>query len=49
MALLDDHTHDPVDIDLGKDRWLAQAVFGLFLAGLMGWLIVLYWGAPLDL
>jgi hypothetical protein len=49
MALLDNHSRDPAGIDLEKGRWLAQTAFGLFLAGLMVWLVVLYWGAPLDL
>jgi hypothetical protein len=48
MALLDDQSHDPAGIDLEKGRWLAQTVFGLFLAGLMVSLVVLYWNAPLD-
>lgn len=34
--------------DWKQSEWLAQAIFGLFLAGLMAWLAVLYLGAPVD-
>lgn len=48
MALLHQHRRYPAGTDLEKDRWQAQAVFGLFVAGLMAWLVVLYCGGPLD-
>ena len=31
-----------------KDHWLAQATFGLFVAGLMLSLVALYWSGPVD-
>jgi len=34
--------------DVNKDHWLAQAGFGLFMAGLMVWLVALYSGVPVD-
>jgi uncharacterized membrane protein YhdT len=32
-----------------EDHWLARASFGLAVAALAGWLIALYWAAPLNL
>jgi len=34
--------------DVNKDHWLVQAGFGLFMAGLMVWLLALYSGVPVD-
>lgn len=29
-------------------EYLPQALFGLFVAGLVAWLVALYWIAPFD-
>jgi hypothetical protein len=34
--------------DSNSDHWLAQASFGLFVAGLMVCLVALYLGGPVD-
>ncbi len=34
--------------DTKNDHWLAQASFGLFVAGLMVCLVALYLGGPVD-
>jgi len=47
MGLLHERSRRSAWEDWEKDHWLAQATFGLFLAGLAGWLIVLYRDAPL--
>jgi succinate dehydrogenase hydrophobic anchor subunit len=47
MMLLRERSRRSAWDDWKKDNWLAQAAFGLFLALLAVWLIVLYRGAPL--
>lgn len=42
MFLLHEHSRRLLSADP------AQTAFGLFVAGLVAWLIVLYWAAPFD-
>ncbi len=46
MILFDARSRRSAREGLKKDHWLAQTGFGLFLAGLVVWLVVLYRDAP---
>lgn len=46
MAMFDVRSNRSARDGWKKDHWLAQTGYGLFLAGLVVWLIVLYRGAP---
>lgn len=47
MIMFRDRSHGSVQQDR-QDHWLAQASFGLFVAGLMVCLVALYLGGPVD-
>lgn len=46
MAMFDTRPRRSAGDDWKHDHWLAHTGFGLFIAGLVVWLIVLYDGAP---